>query len=174
MSRFSPFPRPQIFKHRSTFCQKRSLLSTNFLVLVPTAVMATSFKFNLLKTKIKTFLGRTKSICYLEMITLMHFPKITLLHLRRTKWLKQLSQLEFCFAKKHCDTTRNFRAFLSYHVINNSSFFSFFFLFTFLPNGLRNFSPKETKLQVVVDFTSLQNAKIYYPRWIYACHLDLF
>ena len=59
MSRFSPFPRHQIFKH-----QKRSLLSTNLLVLVPTAVMATSFKFNLLKTKIKNFPGRTKSISY--------------------------------------------------------------------------------------------------------------
>ena len=55
----------------------------------------------------------------------------------------------------------NFVPFMSNQVISNFPLFfsSLFFLFPFLSNSSRIFSPKDTKPQAAVIFTSLQNAK---------------
>ena len=131
---FSPFHLYHIFKHRSTSWPNRSLLFTNLLVLVPTAVIARSFNFNPLKTKIRHFSLKYISILYHipEAITTRHFPKIVPLHSLRVERLKLwTSFVSFYSASPRNTATQraNYTPFLSNHVINKFfSFFLFFFL----------------------------------------------
>ena len=86
-----------------------------------------------------------------------------LLHSQRVERLNQLSafiQLRQKHCERHCEhNAQIFAPFLSNHVISNFPIFFFFFLFPFLSNSSRIFSPKDMKLQPAVIFTSLQNAK---------------
>ena len=127
-------------------------------------VMAKSSSFNPFKTKLKNVFQGLLSLYYiLEVIIRGIFRKIVLIHLLRVERLKLKSfdsfenlnfeKLSFRFTKKHCDTTRKFRVFLSNYVINNFSLFPFFF-FSLLPNSSRIF-PQNKKLLAAIIFTFL-------------------
>ena len=134
---FSPFHLDQTLKHWSISCQNRSLLFTNLLVLVPTAVMAKSFNFNRFKTKIRNFSGKYQVYIISQR---WNFPKIVLLHSRHVERLK----LRTSFVSFHsvsprtdCDTTCKFRAFFCQIICSIIFLFSFlllFFIFAFLSN----------------------------------------
>ena len=129
MCLFSVFHQHQIFKHRSTSRIDRWCLQF------------ASFSSQPLKTNIRNFSEEVSSLYHTpEMITVEILQKLCV---ERLKLWTSFVILYSASPKKHCDTTRKFRAFFRPVIWSVIFLFSFFFsLFPFFPIVRAFFLPK--------------------------------